>query len=375
MAAAVVALAAFAAPRGLSGELCVIRKPFGKLPDAAQRTIDAYTKLLKRHCADVAVITSDCGHIGTQVGVLQHYCVADAMAERSKKKYTGVVYAHADMWFHPKWMDDMLKKDPDVGILVAGGYDPSEDSFRPCGCGCDRFGDRGAPICANSVEEFVQQPWVQEKVAQEAPQIIPHQNIFAKVREVSGNASAPACFAWSDMWRLPGSAYSKFVWAARKGGSMAGLMHEVAVPTLINGLSKRRKDVRCWGGTYHTTDDAADVMKHPCGHRMRLSSPSVAEAVEKIANGVPTPVFTQADMKKAIEENKLVSEARMRLKTAFMGNHVMRAISELSDRLEMYCGKAHNGTMMVPQGPNTRELMSAWKRVGRIRWKKGGRRR
>ena len=92
------------------------------------------------------------------------------------------------------------------------------------------------------------------------------------------------CIGWADLYYVPRSMYASFGWLSRQFGRHSANA-ELAVPTMMRLLSDwahtSLRRLPCWGFCCSSTPCPELLLRHACGHRMRLEVPRMRAAFEQ----------------------------------------------------------------------------------------------
>lgn len=95
------------------------------------------------------------------------------------------------------------------------------------------------------------------------------------------------CIGWADLYYVPRRLYADFGSLARALAAESANA-ELAVPTMLHALSSRDREQQplrrlpCWGFCCSTTSCPELMLRHACGHRMRLDLPRVRAAFREL---------------------------------------------------------------------------------------------
>ena len=113
----------------------------------------------------------------------------------------------------------------------------------------------------------------------------------AALHETCGRAATPGCnphticIGWADLYYVPSKLHLSFRRLAH-GLARGGANAELAVPTMMHILAQESRRplhrLPCWGFCCSATPCPDLLLRHACGHRMRLEMPAMRHALQSL---------------------------------------------------------------------------------------------
>lgn len=190
-----------------------------------------------------------------------YVCVSRILSQRrtllQEQQVAGVLFIHSDFWLSPAFGIGL-----DHAKVWSLAIDKATDKWFNHWVGCE--------------DVYSLEKWIHVYNKARA--------LLAQEFSSFSTVSSCRCHAWSDMFYIPSEAWPLWTRAVDIIGSAWApynnmtriLWSDMALPLSMQVLraysSAQHQKLLCWGGPWPSTNDISFVKRHPCGHKMDLSS-------------------------------------------------------------------------------------------------------